>query len=601
MATTHSTNTSVAVRQTPQKSSNPDTGYERSSTKECERIRSAITEKLRSAVGRDTVLIDRDVQDYMQYLTDEELEAQGKKTAEEKLRHLQKVEREYVQERINEARHFWNRLNETISSSKQALNTKNIEHIYEKIQKRRGSWVDVWAFFNSDQPKENLQKWTENWSKIAEKLQEVDKVQQQLGLANDSLPALKKFHDRDKSESVLGRLKLLDDALDELKNEQELQAALEKEGKQTLQKVAAQNANIMNDAKIQRFLKEKFEKYKGEARVQYIRGTLPLHARKWLEEGYQFQKESEKARKRGANPLSEREFFSLSYAERRETFTSLQSENAHAESPVHSPLLSQAQTLIDTDEWDKAETLIRQTEFSVLSAQDQRRIFDLRQQIRMERETASALQKTAANDKQQSPMEDVIQKRTELRNALMSQPESIRAYYQWALEAGGPLKWMRMRRLRVWHYNVAWAHANGFMDDENEFMQLQQDAEQDTEKINKDGHRERGVEKIQVGQASRGVEGTNRKFASGKSRGATWHVFGKNNMEEMRLCIDDELDNGQKTYWGLMKPEGVTLKQTLDGFHLLNPKIKALQNAEAAAGGLVSQEALFLGQTMPAR
>ncbi len=580
--------------------SNPDKGEQKRDTqhkRECEEVRKRLLKTLSTA--HSASLIDNEeygfrvteaIKGYEKATNYDVLEKNGDRSGEAKVEAIRELET-YANMFAKDVHTFANQLRNAISSGKRegALTKDNIDHIRQKLSGRRGDWQAVKAFFGASSS-ETLTAWQKNWSAIAQKSLIVKQLEAKLQFG--APPALKKLRAEEKKASVLERLKLLHDAEVELRRE----LGLETEGKQILQKVAAKNSAIMNDRKIQRFLKEKFYKYKGEARVQYVRTTLPSHTQKWLQESDHFRTASEKARKRGASVVSEEEYFSMSYPQRRTAFTQLQSDNRKAETQNNHPLLSQAQKMIDEDAWDKAEALIRRAEFGTLNEKDQRRIFDLRQQINMERDTSTTLKKGGGKEAKKSPMEDVMEKRKDLRNALAGQPESIRLYYKWALEEGGPLKWMRMRRLRVWHYNVAWANRHGFMNNEEEFLKLKKDSEKDTAKINEQGHSERGVEKLKVGQAADGVEGSNRKFEGGRSRGATWHVFGKSSMEEMRKCVDYELDNERKTYWGLSAPEGVTLKQTLESFELLNPKIKALQNAEQAAGTLVSQEAMYLGE-----
>jgi hypothetical protein len=211
---------------------------------------------------------------------------------------------------------------------------------------------------------------------------------------------------------------------------------------------------------------------------------------------------------------------------------------------------------------------------------DKKYLFDLNQQIDMELKASKGMK----SGKGKSPEVEVLEKRAELEKEMYKLPREMFEYYVWALREGGPLKWARIRRLRVWHYNMKWAHRHGFMADEKTLQKVKDGAKIDTERIKEEGrHRQKGIEMIDLGDKSNQVD-LDRPIATGEARGATYMTYGKEDVDQLRKMVDDDVTSEKKNYWGLAVGKETTLKKTLETYDPMSSALKGLESAEKAAG-----------------
>ncbi len=546
---------------------------------ECDAIRDNIRTQLKYATIGKSILLDKDVQEYMKWI-DEKFMKQTAPTYKDQAEQLKEHQTKYVPNFIKQSQTFSAQFYEEIQKAEKegALNKSNIANLERIVLKRNTDWATVKDFFEGKDTEKNFKAWVKNWAKIAKKTKEVEAYVSRLQLKTDALPELIELERSRKDGKVIDRMKLLDEALHALTRYEERQSTLYKKAEFELSRSV--NGQRMSASEIQSQLQRIFTKYSGKALEEYVLKTLPKRAEERAPEMKEFEKISAQAKKKGHNVLSYEEFFQKSYKERQAELAKMKVENT--ETLTFHPLLREAEKRIDDNNIAGAETLIQQAMQMPLSADDWQCMSNLRQMIASDNDSASRVQGSAEVD----PYAELHKRRTDVLSSLQAMHPDMRQYYSWALEEGGPRKWARMRRLRVWTYNIKWAHDHGFIPNEQALMDIREDAHDDTENIMQYGHRGTGVEKIHLGKVGGGNTSKHRQFEGGRSRGPMYIVHNRQTKEELRECVDEELTNERKNYWGLSLPDSneVTLQSIIRVHEEFHPKLKALEQAERAVG-----------------
>ncbi len=553
---------------------------------DCDAIRNSIASKLRSAMGGDSVLSERDVRDYMIGISDANMREGGAEDYGTQLKWLQENRDTYVPDMIRESRQFATRLHDALTTARSegSLNTSNIEHLQTKLARRSGSWQEVKAFYLSETESDaTLSGWRKNWSAISAKTKELAAAKARLNVTSSALPELQLAEATEKSGSVKDRLRTLDAALRALSAMEHGKNPLYTKARQAMQ--PSVHAGVMTAGQLERNMKRIFGKYSGKALETYVSQTLPARVRDWAADVKRFRTLSTQSVKAGLKPVSEDAFFSMDYGTRRSHIVKMQTDLRKAEVPEHHPILDQIRQRIDADDWKRARAMLDRTKDMKLSDTDRKQWFRLRQTV--DANTHQSPQKSPQKP-DEKPAEKKRRLEAELRDKLMHSPPSYALLYNNLLfrEGPSPQKAKAARDLATQVWNVGWAQRNNFIKNENHLMKLKEGAVDQTERIKEEGHRKTGVQHMDVKEALRGkkVDDTFRQYG-GKSRGADYKYLRKDE-ESVNAVIRDAKDQGgdrTHRYWGLLVAKDGTLEQTNRFINEVLPRAREYIGAEEQA------------------
>ncbi len=557
-------------------SSEDDAAYE------CERLRSSIERQFRDAIRSDGVVMNDEVMKAsMEGLQEDKMFQYGARSYKEQREWLEQSDRKDTPKTIEEARKYSSMYREAVSTMRQegALTEQNERNLRALIRRNSDSWIRVRDFFEKPEHEENsFKSWVKNWKEIGEKMKDIKGLKQKAMYLKGVVPSVDALEtDEFKNGKASKRLEMVRKALTDLTKYEYGHQETYKAAKAHLRYAVEQGG--LPASKVDGWLAHIFTKTDAET---YVLHVLPSRVRDWIDESKTYSDLEERAKQANISCRTPEEYLGMSYQQRRSEVARLRGALDGIEKASTHPMLAQVQERLDAEDFGTAKKLATTVgAMPNLTSADRRYLFDLTQQIDMELQASDG---ATSGKAEKSPEIEVLEKRAELEKEIHKLPHELFQYYVWALREGGPKKWARLRRLRVWHYNVKWAHAHGFLPDEKAFRQIKEDTPRDTRHIERHGHRARGVEKIDVSKIGQGEQNMFRPIASGLSRGATYFRFGKNDVDPLRKTVDTELTDEKINYWGLAIGEETTLKQSLESYDPISNALKGLQGAENAAG-----------------
>ena len=547
--------------------------------KRCGEVRDNIERMLRSASRSSRLLKDKDVTDYMKGITSQAMKEGGADSAKTEHDWLRQSEKEFVPLMIQKAQAYTEKFYNAISKAKTegVLDQESVRKLENVLTRRSVSFDQVKAFFETTgSAKSEFDTWMENWASLGAVMKDVKALRKKTIILKGVVPSVDLLDtDAFRKVKVPERITMAKKAFEDLVK---YEYGREKDfgtAKAMLRRAVEEGG--LAPSKVDGWLAHIFAKPEAAVYVQHV---LPHRVSDWIKDGQTYAGLQDRAKRAGIPCREPQAYVALSYKERRSETMKLKEKLDGIEKASHHPVLTQLQEALDLDAFDVAKNLATAAAKMSLSGADKKYLFDLNQQIDMELQASKGVKSGNAK----SPEIEVLEKRAELEKELHKLPRELFEYYVWALREGGSRKWARMRRLRVWHYNIKWAHSHGFLPDEETYQKVKDGAEVDTQRIKEMGrHRQKGTEMLDIGDRSKEMD-LDRPIASGKSKGATYMRFGEEDIDPLRQMVDDDLTSEKKNYWGLAVAEDVTLKRTIETYDPVANALKGLQGAEQAAG-----------------
>ncbi len=544
-------------------------------------IRNRIERSFYDTIGDFGILKESDIRKQMATVTTEALVKGGAKTSAKQVEWLLDTEKWYKQDVLRHPHAYEEKMQKIVDKylANEGLTEKNVDDMKKAFSRRGGDWKAVEAFFTStDVRGDTLAAWEANWKEIAEKHAHIERLQVQGLILKGALPSVDKLDTSEfKGGKVLRRLELVDTALSDA-----VKYAHGREKSFSVARVqlryAVENGGL-SATKVDAWLAHIFAKPDADA---YVQSILPGRVTDWVHDGQQYASLLQRAKQAGIPAKEQAAYLALSYEQRHGECVKLERS---IEGTPH-PMLSQIDVLIENDEFDEAQELLSKASGLDLTIFDKRHLFHLERKLEMERGDAETLKKNPKESKG-SPDEQVELLRSQVMDVMEDLPYDLYEYFAWAMREGGPEKWDTIDRLRIWLYNIKWAHDHGFIPDQERYGEIQNEAEDDTERINEEGHRNTGVTKLDMRKKENNVDVASRKYDGGQSRGPMYVFYDMKDptsRDNLRKAVKSELTNTRKNYWGLAGSVNVKLDKTIQAFEQLSPKLKALKSAEKAAG-----------------
>jgi hypothetical protein len=545
----------------------------------CDQLRAGIEASFRAALGGETLLTRKDMDEYLATMTT------GAKDAEEEFAWLQDHREKYAPQMIAEARTFARKLKDVMSVAKSegGLTAANAENLQKAVLSRRsGGWGEVKRFFRGESA-ESLQSWVSNWKKVAEKQKKVNALRQKSKTKGAGLPAVAALDTaKFKSGKVTERLQMLDAALAALANPERNEGKTERDAKAILLRAAGMGGILTEN--VPASLAEILQKYKGPALDKFVYGKLPGYVSGWVSTAKQYAQYESASIKQKVTIMPKAEFLALSYAPRRTELVNIKRALDAAASPPLPPAFGKIQERIDAQDFPSAGTLLRATSATTLTPEHRSRLGLLQKQLDARKKTAAPKEpQTAPKD----PAAKTAQAYDELKDAMgVFATGSVQSFI---LDVVGESKQKALvrqdteqvtrysKRFGKALYNVQWGVEHNWLNDKN-VSGYRERAKADTEKVQEQGYKARGVVNVDVNAVGTGEL---RPYENGH-RGLSIYHFGNNGDDRAKLKqeIDKRGDNFNAGYWTDFLPKDATLTQVGNIVSYVLPKLKKFTQAK---------------------
>ncbi len=550
---------------------------------------------------RESLMLRQDLDEYLKAAQEDKLQwAQSHEKKMEALQELKKFAEVFVHKSREYARQYFDAINKYERTG--VLTKQNADNAREVALKRSKDWNVVKAFFEKDS-KESFKQWQSNWEDFADAQKRLSEHNKKLKIKDDDLPELKELKSSEyKNGKFMYRYDKMHAALNAVVAHEYRYNLSYKRAEGILQQAARKRG--LSETKVPFWLTHIFTKYSPQDAENFILRTLPGYAEEWIDLNNKYQNDAKEARKRGIAVLSEAQFLSLNYHERKAEYNELHRRLDIAENP----LIRDIESSIEDLDWKHARVLLAKAQSMKLSDEEEDKVMSMQRYVE-----ANEYEDTA-NEGNETPKQKLERTRGEMWTALDDDqqcPMSTSKLYKELLEEDGMgrdgeveedgrTNYERQKRTRAaiaGHYNIKWALEHGHLDDER-LGSMRDESTQDTEIIAENGHRQKGRENINLNHAANIDHSIFRPFEAG-ARGPTYYHYSKESTGKLKQDINQRAGDFYHNYWFLLDPMDVSLERIVRVVDTVHPKIKAYFQARQEYDQSKLQSAPEKPKTLP--
>jgi len=422
----------------------------------------------------------------------------------------------------------------------------------ERLHTRSSDWQSTKAFLL-----EFNKSYLKNWKELHTKKQSLMKKVQKLGVTSKQVPELadiekKDFNDRHYSDR-LNTIAIASAALAVFESGTAKNGVLFKKAQAKLEATASSGA--MSKQKIGKWLESLFHKNRTPAEIEKIlTGTLEQYIGAWTKVRYRFDLAGDQMKKHGIpqgfDLLSPGKFLELDFPQREsyveEAERAMQTSlKGPSDKPIDQ-LKLRIRHELQVKDWEGAEELMAEA-WTIAEENDRQELRSMETYLKQFRKI---------DEEERAPGESVQQTLASLRETLSEVPGSVQVLYMEAMQRG----YDTLSALTSQMYNLVWCHRNGYLDGHKEEV-LYNASFRETEEIVEKGHRQRGLENINLDS----VDAENKSDAM-RPYNRTWaptlyHMNSANGSSRARYLEELRGKNAARDYWSTLRLTNISYEK----------------------------------------
>lgn len=338
------------------------------------------------------------------------------------------------------------------------------------------------------------------------------------------------------------------------------------------------DTGAMSKRKSGKWLESLFSTERTPAEIEAIlEGKLKDYIGTWTKLRYRYDRVERQMEKygvpQGFNKLPQQKFLDLDYPQREsyveEAERSLNiSINGPSDKPIDK-LKMQIRHNLQTKDWEEAEQLIWQAR-GVAEGED---VFELNS---MENYLKQFRKGEQANN---APVESITKTLESMREALTEAPSSVQMLYTDALKRGS----LTMSALSTQMYNLVWCHEHGYLNEDKE-ERLYQQSFKETEDIVENGHREHGLENINLNAVDDSEKGEAMRPYRKTWAPTLYHMNASDGSARAKYLNELKGKNVARDYWSTLKLRDISYEKQAYLVKHVNWKLKSGMRKLQAAG-----------------
>lgn len=338
------------------------------------------------------------------------------------------------------------------------------------------------------------------------------------------------------------------------------------------------DTGAMSKRKVGKWMQSLFKTNRTPNEIQAIlEGELKDYIGSWTKLRYQYDRIERLMDKHGVpqgfNRLSQQKFLDLDYFQRESYVEEAErnlniSLNGPSDKPIDQLKMEIRQNL-QTKDWEEAGRLIGQAR-SIAEGEDVLELNSMENYLKQFRKGEST---------QSAPLESVTKTLEGMREALTEAPASVQMLYMDALNRGATT----MSALSTQMYNLVWCHDHGYLNEDKE-ERLYQQSFDETEDIVENGHRQYGLENINLNAVD-----DNKKGEAMRPYRTTWaptlyHMSCSDGSARARYLNELLGKNVARDYWSTLKIRDISYEKQAYLVKNVNWKLKSGIRKLQAAG-----------------